>query len=118
LNWQHQLCKNPKPNPDIKTLFVDHSCGQSQPNGARAPSPVNNPLMGVVPKLSAGFPPLGAHGVAPTALPSSLIGWMVNPSTVYHPSASTGPLGFNPANNSGKTFSQLYQYHIVHDCCL
>lgn len=63
LNWQHQLCKNPKPNPDIKTLFVDHSCGQSQPNGARAPSPVTNPLMGAVPK-AGGFPPLAAHGVS------------------------------------------------------
>ncbi|GJU26802.1 hypothetical protein Tco_1165423 [Tanacetum coccineum] len=29
-----------------------------------APSPVNNPLMGVVPKLPTGFPPLGAHGVS------------------------------------------------------
>ncbi|XP_024979277.1 topless-related protein 4-like isoform X1 [Cynara cardunculus var. scolymus] len=102
LNWQHQLCKNPKPNPDIKTLFVDHSCGQSQPNGARAPSPVNNPLMGAVPK-PAGFPPLGAHGPfqpAPATLPTSLAGWMANPSPVPHPSASAGPLGFNPPNNA------------------
>lgn len=60
LNWQHQLCKNPRPNPDIKTLFVDHSCGQ--PNGARAPSPANSPLLGALPK-AGGFPPLGAHGV-------------------------------------------------------
>ena len=60
LNWQHQLCKNPRPNPDIKTLFVDHSC--RLPNDARAPSPVNNPLLGSLPK-AGGFPPLGAHGV-------------------------------------------------------
>ncbi|KAI5680896.1 hypothetical protein M9H77_02123 [Catharanthus roseus] len=101
LNWQHQLCKNPKPNPDIKTLFVDHSCGPSQPNGARAPSPVTNPLMGAVPK-PGGFPPLGAHGPfqpAPAPLPTSLAGWMANPSPVPHPSASAGPIGFNPPNN-------------------
>lgn len=61
LNWQHQLCKNPRPNPDIKTLFVDHTCGQ--PNGARAPSPVTNHLMGSIPKVG-GFPPIGAHGVS------------------------------------------------------
>lgn len=63
LNWQHQLCKNPKSNPDIKTLFVDHSCGQGQANGARVPSPVTNQLMGSMPKVG-GFPPLGAHGVS------------------------------------------------------
>lgn len=61
LNWQHQLCKNPRPNPDIKTLFVDHSCGQQ--NGARAPSPANNPLLGGAVPKPGGFPPLGAHVV-------------------------------------------------------
>ncbi|KAI3781936.1 hypothetical protein L2E82_11964 [Cichorium intybus] len=99
LNWQHQLCKNPKPNPDIKTLFIDHSCGQSQPNGARAPSPVTTSLMGGVPK-PAGFPPLGAHGpfqAAPAPLPT---GWMGNPAGMAHPSASTGPIGFSPINTS------------------
>ncbi|KAL7248349.1 hypothetical protein ACSBR2_003128 [Camellia fascicularis] len=100
LNWQHQLCKNPKPNPDIKTLFVDHSCGQSQPNGAHAPLPVTNPLMGVVPK-AGGFPPLGAHGPAQAALPTSIAGWMTNPSPVPHASASAGPIGFITANNAG-----------------
>jgi hypothetical protein len=61
LNWQHQLCKTPRSNPDIKTLFVDHSCGQ--PNGARAPSPVTNSLMDAVPK-AGGFPPITGHGVS------------------------------------------------------
>ncbi|GLT27833.1 hypothetical protein SLA2020_028040 [Shorea laevis] len=100
LNWQHQLCKNPRPNPDIKTLFVDHSCGQ--PNGARAPSPVTNPLMGAVPK-AGGFPPLSAHGPfqpAPAALPTSLAGWMANTTPVPHPSASAGPIGLTAANNA------------------
>ncbi|CAH1432821.1 unnamed protein product [Lactuca virosa] len=102
LNWQHQLCKNPKPNPDIKTLFIDHSCGQSQPNGARAPSPVTNPLMTNVPK-PAGFPPLGAHGpfqAAPPPMATSMTGWMTNPAGVPHPSASAGPIGFAPPNNA------------------
>ncbi|KAL9339692.1 hypothetical protein Peur_068707 [Populus x canadensis] len=94
LNWQHQLCKSPRSNPDIKTLFVDHSCGQ--PNGARAPSPVTNSLMGGVPK-SGGFPSITGHGPfqpAPAALPSSLAGWMANPS------ASAGPLGLAPNNTA------------------
>ncbi|KEH39610.1 topless-like protein [Medicago truncatula] len=90
LNWQHQLCKNPRPNPDIKTLFVDHSCGQ--PNGARAPSPANMPLLGSLPKVG-GFPPLGAHGPfqpTPAPVPMPLAGWMSNPTPVAHPSVSGG----------------------------
>ncbi|KAJ7978950.1 Topless-related protein [Quillaja saponaria] len=100
LNWQHQLCKNPRANPDIKTLFVDHTCGQ--PNGARAPSPVTNHLMGSMPKVG-GFPPLSAHGPfqpTPAALSTSLAGWMANPSPVPHPSASAGPIGLTAATNS------------------
>ncbi|KVI11648.1 hypothetical protein Ccrd_009937 [Cynara cardunculus var. scolymus] len=138
LNWQHQLCKNPKPNPDIKTLFVDHSCGQSQPNGARAPSPVTNPLMGAVPK-PAGFPPLGAHGVsgqksqiaiypfqaAPAPLPTSLAGWMANPAPVPHPAASAGPIGFTPPNSADllecshhKCFELLFVHNNLFSCSL
>ncbi|VYS51629.1 unnamed protein product [Arabidopsis thaliana] len=92
LNWQHQLCKNPRPNPDIKTLFVDHSC--RLPNDARAPSPVNNPLLGSLPKAE-GFPPLGAHGPfqpTPSPVPTPLAGWMSSPSSVPHPAVSGGPI--------------------------
>ncbi|CAH9098684.1 unnamed protein product [Cuscuta europaea] len=102
LNWQHQLCKTPKTNPDIKTLFVDHTCGQSQPNGARAPSPVTNHLMGTITK-SGGFPSLGSHGPfqpSPSPLPASLAGWMTSPSQLPHPSAPAGPIGFTPPNNT------------------
>lgn len=60
LNWQHQLCKNPRPNPDIKTLFTDHSCSTS--NGTRVPPPTNTGLAGPVPKPGV-FLPLGGHGV-------------------------------------------------------
>ncbi|KAL9251834.1 Topless-related protein [Drosera capensis] len=94
LNWQHQLCKNPRPNPDIKTLFVDHTCGP--PNGARAPSPVTNPLMNAAVPKPGGFPPLGAHGPfqpGPAPLPTPLTGWMANPSPVAHPAVSAGPMG-------------------------
>lgn len=61
LNWQHQLCKNPRPNPDIKTLFTDHSCAPT--NGARTPPSANSPLVGPIPK-AGGFPPVGAHSVS------------------------------------------------------
>lgn len=59
LNWQHHKCQNPRPNPEIKTLFVDHMC--VQPSGAGAPSPANNPLLGSFP--TAGAFPLGVQGV-------------------------------------------------------
>ncbi|MCO5551302.1 hypothetical protein L7F22_004801 [Adiantum nelumboides] len=89
LNWQHQLCKNPRPNPDIKTLFVDHTCGTQ--NGARAPPPATNPLVGL-PKGGA-FPPL-AHGpFPPAAAPSAgaLAGWMANANPAApHPGVAPG----------------------------
>ncbi|KAH0742331.1 hypothetical protein KY290_035374 [Solanum tuberosum] len=94
LNWQHQLCKNPRPNPDIKTLFTDHTCASS--NGTRPPPPVNTPLAGPVPKPGA-FPPLGAHSpfqpvVSPS--PSAIAGWMSsgNPS-MSHTAVAPGPPG-------------------------
>lgn len=127
LNWQHQLCKNPKPNPDIKTLIVDHSCGQGN---ARAPSPVTNPLMGPIPRV--GFPPIGGPGVSlvkhffnaisgwkihiwwayscftlqpfqhgPAPLATSLAGWMSSPSSVPHQAVSVGPMGLTPPNHAG-----------------
>ncbi|EEF49925.1 WD-repeat protein, putative [Ricinus communis] len=80
LNWQHQLCKNPRPNPDIKTLFTDHTC--SPPNGPLAPAPVNLPVAAVA-KPSA-YPSLGAHGPFPptaaAANAGALAGWMANAS--------------------------------------
>ncbi|XP_022637350.1 topless-related protein 2 [Vigna radiata var. radiata] len=60
VNWQHQLCKNPMPNPNIRTLFINHSC-----------SPTN------------GSPSLGAH-VGPFTPSQSashvntLVGWTLN----------------------------------------
>uniref|UniRef100_A0A1D1XQS9 Topless-related protein 2 n=1 Tax=Anthurium amnicola TaxID=1678845 RepID=A0A1D1XQS9_9ARAE len=79
LNWQHQLCKNPRPNPDIKTLFMDHSC--VPPNGARAPQSVTVPLAAV--GKPATYTALGAHGPFPPAAATAananaLAGWMAN----------------------------------------
>ncbi|KAH8952549.1 hypothetical protein BDL97_09G090800 [Sphagnum fallax] len=101
LNWQHQLCKNPRPNPDIKTLFIDHTCGP--PNGARAPPPANNTLVGGLPKGGA-FPPLGTHSpFQPTAAPSAstLAGWMANPNPpAQHAPVATGPAALSAPPNS------------------
>ncbi|XP_054816813.1 topless-related protein 3-like isoform X2 [Prosopis cineraria] len=78
LNWQHQLCKNPRPNPDIKTLFTDHTC--SPPNGPLTPTPVNLPVAAVA--KPAVYTSLAAHGSFPPAAASanSIAGWMANAS--------------------------------------
>ncbi|XP_057957673.1 topless-related protein 2 [Malania oleifera] len=78
LNWQHQLCKNPRPNPDIKTLFTDHTC--SPPNGARAPPLVTLP---VAAGAKPTYAPIGAHGgpfppAVAAANSNALVGWMAN----------------------------------------
>ncbi|KAF2288033.1 hypothetical protein GH714_004006 [Hevea brasiliensis] len=96
LNWQHQLCKNPRPNPDIKTLFTDHSCTPTTANGARPPPPTNSPIVGPIPKAGA-FPPIGAHGpfhsiVSPS--PGAIAGWMSsNNPPLPHPAVAAGPPG-------------------------
>ncbi|CAI9759508.1 unnamed protein product [Fraxinus pennsylvanica] len=100
LNWQHQLCKNPRPNPDIKTLFMDHTCAST--NGTRAPTPNNNPLAGPIPKPGV-FPPLGAHGpfqpiVSP---PSAIAGWMSSATpSIPHVAVAAGPPGLVQAPSS------------------
>lgn len=44
LNWQHLRCKDPRPNPDIKTLLMDHVC-QPQHNFSCSQSTENNSLV-------------------------------------------------------------------------
>lgn len=64
LNQQHQLCKNPRLNPDIKTLFTDHTCTPS--NGDVAPAPVTLPVAAIA--EPAAYTQLGAHGVYVTTI--------------------------------------------------
>nr|ABK24544.1 unknown [Picea sitchensis] len=104
LNWQHQLCKNPRPNPDIKTLFIDHTCTPS--NGCRVPMPSSNPLMGDI--KGAAFPPFTPHSLnqplpfQPTGGPaSSLAGWMTNTNpAAAHAAGSAGPVSLAPTPNA------------------
>eukprot|EP00850_Spirogloea_muscicola_P024422 SM000794S22534 [mRNA] locus=s794:94:2167:- [translate_table: standard] len=109
LNWQHQLCKNPRPNPDIKTLFIDHSCGPP-PNGGRAtvtgpappPGPATVPaaLLSSVPKPQAPFSlPHSFQPGAPSA--NAMAGWMSsqNPAAAPHPAAGAPPVGLSAPPN-------------------
>lgn len=144
LNWQHQLCKNPRSNPDIKTLFTDHTCNAS--NGTRAPPLTNTPLAGPIPKPGV-FPPLGGHVSRIVAFdcklwfwyilfshilslqpfqsvvsppPSAIAGWMspANPS-IPHAAVAAAPPGLVQAPNSGKLFKRSVsaipnQFHWLH----
>ncbi|KAJ0968054.1 hypothetical protein J5N97_024971 [Dioscorea zingiberensis] len=119
LNWQHQLCKNPRPNPDIKTLFTDHSCAPT--NGARPPPPTNAPLVGPIPKTGA-FPPLGVHSpfqpvVSPS--PNAIAGWMSgsNPS-IPHAAVAQGPPGLVPPPNVCHCSDASFWNSIVCSCIL
>ncbi|XP_022745294.1 protein TPR2-like isoform X2 [Durio zibethinus] len=103
LNWQHQLCKNPRPNPDIKTLFTDHSCLPTS-NGARPPPPTNGPLVGPISKAGV-FPPVVAHGpFQPVVSPSSgaIAGWMPsgNPSLPHAAAVAAAPPGLVQPSNA------------------
>ncbi|KAI4369377.1 hypothetical protein MLD38_017820 [Melastoma candidum] len=96
LNWQHKLCENPRQNPDIKTLFTDHTCSPS--NGPVAPTPVNLQIA----KPSA-YTALGAHGPFPPPAAAAagahgLASWMANasaappvPAALVTGSAMNGP---------------------------
>ncbi|KAI5425845.1 hypothetical protein KIW84_031608 [Lathyrus oleraceus] len=71
------LQKNPRPNPDIKTLFIDHSCSPS--NGPLAPTPVNLPVSAVAKPAAYTSLGVGAHGPFPPAAATTnanaLAGW-------------------------------------------
>ncbi|XP_065849210.1 topless-related protein 1-like [Euphorbia lathyris] len=104
LNWQHSLCGNPRQNPDIKTLFVDHNCRNA--NDAYAHLAANNQLIGSAPKTEGFLLPMApnAHQLfqpSPTALPPvqpPLTTWMSNPATINHPSLHGGGLSFGSLN--------------------
>ena len=54
-------CKTPQPNPDIKTLFVDHICEPS--TGALTRPPVNNHLTGTTQTGGTLFRPIPLNAV-------------------------------------------------------
>ncbi|KAM3348659.1 hypothetical protein ACQJBY_022117 [Aegilops geniculata] len=107
LNWQHQLCKNPRPNPDIKTLFTDHTC--SPPNGART-SPVSVPLA-AVPKAGAAYQPLTGHApFQPPPAGPSLAGWMTSAavsSSIQSAAVAASSMSVPPNQESEQLMKRL-----------
>ncbi|PRQ26695.1 putative transcription factor WD40-like family [Rosa chinensis] len=103
LNWQHSLCPNPKQNPEIKTLFVDHTCRHSNDPFAHLAANGQAQQMGAVQRAD-GFIPIGVNGsfqppIAPVPIPPPLSTWTSIPPSVNQLAASAGGIGFgSPAN--------------------
>ncbi|KAB1204654.1 Topless-related protein 1 [Morella rubra] len=97
LNWQHSLCSNPRQNPDIRTLSVDHSCKNS--NDSFAQLAASNQLIGSTMKIESF---LHNQPFQPTSAPfqTPLNTWMSNPSAVTHPAVSGGFMCFGSITNS------------------
>ncbi|TQD70499.1 hypothetical protein C1H46_043960 [Malus baccata] len=110
LNWQHQLCKNPRVNPDIKTLFTDHTC--TPPNGPHTstPTPVTPPVAAVA--KPTAYPSLGSHAPfsvgAAAANSNALAGWMANSSVSSSVQAAVVNASSMPIpQNQGKNFTWI-----------
>ncbi|CAN6583703.1 unnamed protein product [Malus baccata var. baccata] len=103
LNWQHSLCPNPRQNPDISTLFVDHSCKNS--NDSFAQLTAKSQLMGSVPKV-VGILPVDANvpfQQQPALVHPPLSTWISIPPN--HPAASGGGNGFGSLTNPASSVS-------------
>ncbi|XVE53582.1 hypothetical protein DITRI_Ditri03aG0014200 [Diplodiscus trichospermus] len=101
LNWQHSLCANPRQNPDIRTLLVDHSCRNS--NDPYTQLATNNQLL-VSAQKTEGFLPMCANGPFQLASPpvqTPLNAWVSTPSSMSHPVVSGAGVGLGgPMNPS------------------
>ncbi|XP_022729897.1 topless-related protein 1-like [Durio zibethinus] len=99
LNWQHSLCANPRQNPDIRTLLVDHSCRNStDPYTQLATS--NQHIVSA--QKTEGFIPLCANGPfqpAPTPVQTPFSAWVPTPSSMNHPVVSGAGVGFSGPSN-------------------
>ncbi|CAI8590151.1 unnamed protein product [Vicia faba] len=100
LNWQHQLCKNPKQNPEIKTLLIDHTCSSPRKYRPRTPTLSVPPAADAANYPSYAIAPLSA---APTPNPVTTSPVNENPSSpalsVPTPIAvTTLPVNENPSS--------------------
>nr|GMC68842.1 topless-related protein 4 isoform X1 [Ipomoea batatas] len=80
LNWQHHLCNNRKPKPQIKTLFADHTCKQQDDTQASSSTISKPPIFTASPRPQSDLP----------------CEWMANnPFSVPHQYTSGGPITLN-----------------------
>lgn len=96
INWQHSLCANPRQNPDIRTILVDHSCrNSSDPYTQLATS--NQHMVSA--QKTEGFLPMCTNGPLQPAwtvpVQTPLNAWVSAPSTssMSHPVVSGAGVG-------------------------
>nr|GMC68844.1 topless-related protein 4 isoform X1 [Ipomoea batatas] len=83
LNWQHHLCNNRKPKPQIKTLFADHTCKQQDDAQASSSTISKPPIFIASPKPESDLP----------------CEWMANnPFSVPHQYTSGGPINYQTSD--------------------
>ncbi|GLU01279.1 hypothetical protein SLE2022_185910 [Rubroshorea leprosula] len=92
LNWQHSLCANPLPNPEMKTILVDHHC--RSPNDQYGTQlNLSNQHHGFQPRAE-GLTPMFASGIfqpMPAPVQTPLSSWMAaTPSSSSHPVSGAG----------------------------
>ncbi|GER39356.1 transducin family protein / WD-40 repeat family protein [Striga asiatica] len=89
LNWQHQLCKTSRLNPDIRTLFVDHSCGSKMEHVL--PHQLIIPCLAGLCRNPVAFL-FSPYQPAPAPVLTLFAGWMSNPPTGVIRRFLVGPL--------------------------
>ncbi|XP_031279576.1 topless-related protein 1-like [Pistacia vera] len=109
LNWQHSLCANPRPNPDIRTLFVDHNCRNF--NDPYVQLTASNQLISPAAK-SESFLPMGTHGPS-AAVQIPLTAWMSSSSTITHPVVSGGGASFGTPLHPAAMTKSLGDFDIM-----
>ncbi|XP_062099535.1 protein TOPLESS-like isoform X2 [Humulus lupulus] len=110
LNWQHIQCKHPHPNPDIKTLFVDHVC---QPdNVSPVESTKNNPIPSQATSLSVLTPP-GSRSSSPSTITQSTLLEAPNPAQELHGDSDISSKDFGALDEVASSIFDPGQCHDV-----
>ncbi|CAI8590152.1 unnamed protein product [Vicia faba] len=100
LNWQHQLCRYPRPNPEIKTLLTDHVCLTPGQNEPCSPTSAFRPAAFGPNHLSYGVAPLHLVPTVPTA--NSVAAWLANANPSSSSQSPAAVAGFSlPGPSNG-----------------
>ncbi|KAM5561099.1 hypothetical protein ABKV19_021949 [Rosa sericea] len=105
LKRQHQQCKDPVPNPEIKTLFIDHYCPPPL-TGPLALANVNQPFPAV--EFPAPFPSMEG-AIVPYQAPGEAVPSLKRPRTALETSGGVDPssTGFTAIDRMAKELEHV-----------